>query len=390
MIAAIEHALQLALKTARPEFPGVATVEPLLDPARGDLSSRCAIAAAAWGREDPDRVAAAVVGALPAGAVPGRVEVQQGFINITLNMSRANLLGPPEQPARLPARVVLRLMPPRQEFAGLRWLRLGARVAVQVAAAGVLGIPVEVWVGRDHLGTPSPGELMRLLATLALSAGADGEAARRLTELADELSPTDHLWIAPDFMSRRDFREFYRRAVVQRGAALYCPAREWFDVAGTIPPDLTEMEAWSLGILLASELAGGDIDPASAILAERHNLRWFAQTLRRRGMRLGVRLVPRLEVERELTVASEATRALLIRCKLLLLFLGRAAAAGEVGPFLSAYGDLLNRFNGLVNDPEVRRALAVSTGAIPGYIVTGVVQLLSDKMLEPFVGEEQA
>jgi hypothetical protein len=354
---------------------------PLRDANLGDLGSDILKIIAKVRRESPEAIAARVLPRLQSSSF-GQFQVVDGFLNLTLSEA---LLGSPvvEVPApRAPRSIVV--APPHRGVDLVGY----ARVVASAATHWSLTSAHSTLISRQ--GTletnAAPAELQRWVAETLKATTAEGISRENLSGLVAALPKgASVLWLYPDFLDRSRFKEFLTSVRSQLGGELLllqCLDRELLttisdtiDAVQTLVADMRYLAPTCL--YLARGTLGGDLDVAIPRNQERANLWWSLPTLQTRLSRAAVGAAKESHDPSAFPAGSIGAleRMILVRAKLMPLFLADAVQSGAVVELLGAIEDLVEGCTRYLNNPQIRRAL--DAGAPPvatGAIISGALR----------------
>lgn len=389
MLAELETEVTHCARRLWPEVEGMACrFQPLLSEQYGDLGSDFCLRLAERLRRPPEALAGAIIEQL--SARDGVLwSTQSGYLNLRFD-GRASAL--PLMPPAAPARDLWVARPePSVACNGWEYLRLSARAVIQSVLLRQRCASTSI----SLCGTISAeGEAVTLFRDVLLKCQRRSQAdARALAPLTEGAQLLEHcgitaigdssrvcVWLSPKEL-QGSFTSYRREELLSSGAQLVtcAPDRGWLigvercgsieSVASWKDPELSCL-LW----YLASTLRGDELDLGVPRLAERDNLPWY---LRSTGERIN-RVMGHL-LDRSLRIAdlpSYPRIAFLLRT--LALFEYRAAFFGEIGEWMLAVRELLDRVNAVLNSPQFRQRIVSDAGSQEElYIFSGVHTILS-------------
>ncbi len=382
VVSRLEQFVRERIARNWPDLAGVRIeARPLLDLSLGDFGLDCCLEIGAVLKCPPEEVAQRFLAELPVHPDWTFVAVD-GFLNATLRSPET--LGADDRTAPgvglEPHRIVV--SPPTTQVSNDAFVRLASSAAIQAALVRARGGAAELCVGGTRCEGGSFSTLYR--ATLGAGLASSRDAARQAIEshLAHGAPQRVTVWMAPNFLERGEFREFYRRYFAGNPQlTVRCPARAWLDGFQESWVEIASRAECpqSAALMLASSRVPTELDEHALTLAEQGNLRWFLESTGRRIERLSNGAVALSPIPvREL---SPTVRRVVIRAATIDWFERGAALRGEVTEWLDALTDLLRSLNLWLNAPQTRREL--ETGGIPLWereILSGAGKAVSDIM----------
>lgn len=396
----LNNLLERGVKRLYPEITlsRRAEFQPMLDLAKGTLSSTAAIEVARITRESPQRIAEAIVRELdPSGTLTWRSDL--GYIVLS-TAELPDLLGevrevrevfaPERETAPSPRDVVV--LTPDLSVPAYAWLRLLALGATQALLAVLSGSPCRMTlVPRPARTVSSRAEVIEELQA------AIGEVLEDLgRKRPDPLAVVAH--VTPGrttLLTAHHYHDQLPKSVkaglasLKSGqiADLRMPGDGWLmardrALAELLAPEsllgvlkrLQGQEGWMRWLLHAvSSVPSGDLDPMVALFDECASPLWSARTLAERfealfGTPSGN--IDRAALGRSARVEA-GLRPLALRGLFLPMWWGLAVREGEVLAWMTALEELSSAGHALLNRPDVRRA------ASQGNLSEGQLQILA-------------
>lgn len=357
--------LEVAMVAA---FPGMeqtfAECIPSSDLSFGDICSSLPTTIAAKLKLSAEEVGQRLISQLPA-EFRARANNQAGYVNFKLQAAELIDI---EQPNAIPQdqqKQLIILSGKPGEITEAGFFRLLCAALCQRELLRAQKVIVDV-VFSDQVIFPSAAklstqDLLEFFTKWQQSSTATDQAALVELELSKHSLPAT-VWIHPDFLSKRGYRQFCANLEsLAHQTNICCLDRAWYQ----LQPDcfdkatLKKIATYpylSLIFYLSQNLVGNDTDISVPGLQESSNLWWYLQETVNRFSRWS-KTFAHDQSGLQLDSIALQDELSLRRGKFLKTFMSRAARYGQVAVFLEVLLQNLREFNARFNHPDLRARL---------------------------------